>query len=36
MTRIPVLAPATRRSMAIPYSSAFVGSTLTLYYGSDW
>ena len=25
-------APATRMSMAIPYSSAFVGSTLTLYY----
>ena len=27
-----MLAPATRMSMAIPYSSAFVGSTLTLYY----
>ncbi len=25
-------APATRMSMAIPYSSAFAGSTLTLYY----
>ena len=25
-------APATRMSMAVPYSSAFVGSTLTLYY----
>ncbi|MCY3966503.1 MAG: TRAP transporter small permease [Acidobacteria bacterium] len=27
-----MLAPATRMSMAVPYSSAFVGSTLTLYY----
>ena len=27
-----MLAPATRLSMAVPYSSAFVGSTLTLYY----
>ncbi len=27
-----MLAPATRMSMAIPYSSAFVGSALTLYY----
>ena len=29
-----MLAPATRMSMAIPYSSAFVGSALTLYYGA--
>lgn len=27
-----MLAPATRMSMAVPYSSAFVGSTLALYY----
>ena len=27
-----MVAPATRMSMAIPYSSAFVGSALTLYY----